>query len=56
MFDYWLVISLDTEEIWEACLTEDEATKKAKALNGTSGYDVTVEKVTLTRASTYIYE
>lgn len=32
MFDYWLVISLDTEEIWEACLTEDEATKKAKAL------------------------
>lgn len=49
MFDYWLVIILDTEEVWEAYLTEDEANVEAERLRDSSGYDIAVENVELTR-------
>lgn len=48
-FEYWLVIALDSEEIQEACLTEEEAITEAKRLKDSSGQDTIVEKVTLTR-------
>lgn len=49
IFNYWLVIVLDTEEVWEAYLTEEEANVEAERLRDSSGYDVVVENVELTR-------
>ena len=48
-FEYWLVIALDIEEIWEACLTEEEASAEATRLKDSRGYDTIVEKVELTK-------
>ena len=49
MFDYWLVIILDTEEVWQAYLTDEDANAEAKRLRESSGYDVIIENVTLTK-------
>ena len=48
-FEYWLVIVLDSEEIFEACLTEEEAQAVANNLKNNASWDVTIEKVELTK-------
>ena len=48
-FEYWLVLVLDSEEIFEACLTEEEAQAVANNLKNNAGCDVTIEKVELTK-------
>lgn len=53
-FECWLVIALDIEEIFEICLTVDDAIKKSKALKDSSGYDVTIEKVSLSKAQIFV--
>lgn len=47
-FNYWLVIVLDTEEVWGAYLTEDKANIEAKKLRNRSGCNVVIEKVEIT--------
>lgn len=54
-FTCFLIIVLNTEEIWQACLTEEEAIKTAKNLADSSGYEVIVEKVSLTNEQIIAY-